>query len=49
MKITPKQYDKIKDVLLVQCGDVVAETIDYAILYIAENGCKWQIQSSLSS
>ena len=44
MKITPKQYDQIKDVLPVQRGNVVVENIDFlnAILYIAENGCKWR-------
>lgn len=44
MKITPKQYDQIKDVLPVQRGNVVVESIDFlnAILYVAENGCKWR-------
>ena len=44
MEITPKQYDQIKDVLPVQRGNVVVENIDFldAILYIAENGCKWR-------
>lgn len=44
MKITPKQYDRIKDVLPVQRGNVVVENIDFlnAILYIVENGCKWR-------
>jgi len=44
MQITSEQYDKIKDVLPVQRGNVVVENIDFlnAILYVAENGCKWR-------
>ena len=44
MQITPKQYDKIKDVLPVQRGNVRVKNIDFlnAILYVAENGCKWR-------
>ncbi len=43
-QITEKQYDKIKDVLPVQRGNVVVKNIDFlnAILYVAENGCKWR-------
>jgi transposase len=43
-RITRKQYDKIKAVLPVQRGNVEVETIDFlnAILYVAENGCKWR-------
>ena len=42
--ITQDQYEQIKDVLPVQRGNVVIENIDFlnAILYIAENGCKWR-------
>ena len=42
--ITPTQYDQIKDVLPVQRGNVEIENIVFlnAILYIAENGCKWR-------
>jgi transposase len=44
MQITPEQYDKIKGVLPVQRGNVRVENIDFlnAILYVAENGCKWR-------
>ncbi len=43
-QITSKQYDKIKDVLPVQRGNVRVKNIDFlnAILYVAENGCKWR-------
>ena len=42
--ITPQQYDQIKDVLPVQRGNVTIQNMDFlnAILYIAENGCKWR-------
>ncbi len=38
MKITPEQYDKIKNVLPVQRGNVKISNIDFlnAILYIAD-------------
>jgi len=44
MKITLEQYDKIKDVLPVQRGNVEVQNIDFlnAILYVVENGCKWR-------
>jgi transposase len=43
-RITQKQFDKIKDVLPVQRGNVEIPNIVFlnAILYIAENGCKWR-------
>jgi len=43
-RITRQQYDKIKDVLPVQRGNVAVQNIDFlnAILYVAENGCKWR-------
>jgi transposase len=42
--ITPNQYDQIKDVLPVQRGNVEIDNIVFlnAILYVAENGCKWR-------
>jgi transposase len=42
--ITQTQYDQIKDILPVQRGNVEIENIVFlnAILYIAENGCKWR-------
>jgi transposase len=42
--ITQNQYEQIKDVLPVQRVNVTIENIDFlnAILYIAENGCKWR-------
>jgi transposase len=42
--ITQHHYEQIQDVLPVQRGNVTVENIDFlnAILYIAENGCKWR-------
>lgn len=42
MKINEKQYEKIKDILPVQRGNVTVENIIFinALLYICENGCK---------
>lgn len=42
--LTRKQYDKIKDVLPVQRGNVEIENIVFlqAVFYVAENGCKWR-------
>jgi len=44
MEITAQQYDKIKDSLPVQRGNVKLENITVlnAILYVAEHGCKWR-------
>ncbi len=44
MELTRKQYDKIKDVLPVQRGNVRIDNLTFlnAILYITENGCKWR-------
>ena len=44
MKITEEQYKKISPYLPVQRGNVVIDnlTLINAILYIAENGCKWR-------
>jgi transposase len=44
MEITAEQYDKIKDVLPAQRGNVEIDNITFlnALLYIAENGCKWR-------
>lgn len=44
MEITPEQYEKIKDSLPVQRGNVVLEnlTVLNALLYVAEHGCKWR-------
>jgi len=43
-RLTQKQYDKIKDVLPVQRGNVEVPNLVFlnAILYVAENGCKWR-------
>lgn len=44
MEITKEQYDRLKLYLPVQRGNVVIDnlTLINAILYIAENGCKWR-------
>ena len=49
MKITPEQYDKIKNVLPIQRGNVTISNLTFlnAILYIADGtcptgGCKWR-------
>ncbi len=44
MEITKEQYDRLKPYLPVQRGNVVIDnlTLINAILYIAENGCKWR-------
>ncbi len=44
MEITQEQFEKIKDVLPVQRGNVRIDNLTFinAIFYIAENGCKWR-------
>ena len=44
MEITPKQYNQIKDYFPTQRGNVKNENLQVlnAILYVAENGCKWR-------
>ncbi len=44
MKITKKQFQKIEKYFPVQRGNVKISNYDFvnAILYIAENGCKWR-------
>ena len=44
MKLTMMQYERIKDVMPRQRGNVRLSnlTLLNAILYIAENGCKWR-------
>jgi len=44
MEITDKQYERITDHFPVQRGNVVTDNRDFvnAILYMAENGCKWR-------
>ena len=44
MEITAKQYEKIKDSLPIQRGNVKLQNIEVlnAILYVAEQGCKWR-------
>ena len=43
-RITPEQYDQIKDVLPVQRGNVRIPNITFlnAIFHITESGCKWR-------
>ncbi|HEX4067415.1 MAG TPA: IS5 family transposase [Acidobacteriaceae bacterium] len=44
MEITPEQYDKIRESLPVQRGNVRLTNLQVlnAILYVAEQGCKWR-------
>ena len=44
MEITAAQYEKIKNSLPIQRGNVKLEnlTVLNAILYVAEHGCKWR-------
>ena len=44
MEITPEQYSRIKDSLPVQRGNVSLNNLQVlnAILYVAEQGCKWR-------
>lgn len=44
MKITKKQYKKIESLLPKPRGNFVVEHLNVlnAILYVAENGCKWR-------
>ena len=44
MEITPEQYNQIKDYFPTQRGNVKNENLQVlnAILYVAENGCKWR-------
>lgn len=44
MKLTESQYERIKAVMPRQRGNVRLSNLDLlnAILYVAENGCKWR-------
>jgi transposase len=44
MEITPEQFEKIKDSLPVQRGNVTLPNLQVvnAILFIAEQGCQWR-------
>jgi len=44
MEITPEQYSRIESYFPVQRGNVKNENLQVlnAILYVAENGCKWR-------
>ena len=44
MELTEEQFEQIKDVLPVKRGNVTLEDLAVlrAILYVAENGCKWR-------
>ena len=44
MEITAEQYEKIKGSLPIQCGNVRLTDLSVlnAILYVAEQGCKWR-------
>ena len=44
MEITAEQYEKIRDSLPVQRGNVRLTNLNMlnAFLYVAENGCKWR-------
>ena len=44
MELTQEQYERIADCLPVQRGNVKLSNLEVlnAILYVAENGCKWR-------
>ncbi len=44
MEITEEQYERIKDSLPVQRGNVSLSNLQVlnALLYVAEHGCKWR-------
>ncbi len=44
MEITVEQYERIKDSLPVQRGNVSLSNLQFlnAVLYVAEHGCKWR-------
>ncbi len=44
MEITAEQYEKIKDSLPIQRGNVTLQNLEVlnAILFVAEHGCKWR-------
>ncbi len=44
MEITVEQYEKIKDSLPIQRGNVTLQNLEVlnAILFVAEHGCKWR-------
>ncbi|MDY6833253.1 MAG: transposase, partial [Chloroflexota bacterium] len=44
MEITPEQYSRIECYFPTQRGNVKSENLQVlnAILYVAENGCKWR-------
>lgn len=44
MGFTREEYNKIKDILPVQRGNVRIDNFKFmqALVYIAENGCKWR-------
>jgi transposase len=44
MELTSAQYEKIKDSLPIQRGNVKLQNLEVlnAILYVAEQGCKWR-------
>ena len=44
MRLTPQQYERIKDLLPRQRGNVKMSNLDFlnAVLYVAESGCKWR-------
>ena len=44
MEITEKQFEKIKDILPIQRGNVNLPNLQFlnAVLFVAEHGCKWR-------
>ena len=44
MEITAEQYERIRDTLPIQRGNVKVQNLELlnAILYVAEQGCKWR-------
>ena len=52
MEITPEQYERIELHLPIQRGNVSHENLNVinAILFVAENGCKWRaLRSALAT
>lgn len=44
MELTPKQYEKVKDLVAPPARQCKDEQLDFlnALLYVAESGCKWR-------
>jgi hypothetical protein len=51
MELSEAQYERIKDALPVQRGNVSLSNLQVlnAVLYVAEQGCKWRGLPSVSA